>query len=180
MSVLRTLAFLKPLLVVTTLLLSSPLLADDLRGHAAVIDGDTIEIHGTRIRLFGIDAPESDQTCQDHMGKSYRCGQKAANALANFIGNATVSCQPRDIDHYGRTVATCLVAAIDVGDWLVRTGLALDYPQYSKGRYKAAQNMAERSSDGMWGGHWVEPRHYRTCRRAGGRPSDCSENALVH
>jgi endonuclease YncB( thermonuclease family) len=41
-----------------------PALADDLIGQASVIGGDTIEIHGTRIRLWGIDAPESRQLCQ--------------------------------------------------------------------------------------------------------------------
>ena len=35
----------------------------DLIGQASVIDGDTLEIHGTRIRLWGIDAPESSQLC---------------------------------------------------------------------------------------------------------------------
>ena len=38
--------------------------ADDLTGQAGVIDGDTLEIHGTRIRLWGVDAPESSQLCR--------------------------------------------------------------------------------------------------------------------
>jgi endonuclease YncB( thermonuclease family) len=170
-------ACLEALLVLAVLLMPSPLLAVDIRGQASVIDGDTIEVHGTRIRLFGIDAPESDQTCQDDMGKPYRCGQKAANALSEFIGNGTVSCQPLELDQYGRTVAICLVGTVDVADWLVRKGLALDYTFFSKGKYKVAQNAAERSGDGIWGGNWIEPRRYRTCRKAGGSPPDCSGNA---
>jgi endonuclease YncB( thermonuclease family) len=38
--------------------------ADDLAGQASIVDGDTLEIHGTRIRLWGIDAPESSQLCR--------------------------------------------------------------------------------------------------------------------
>jgi endonuclease YncB( thermonuclease family) len=46
------------------------------QGQASTIDGDTLEIHGTRIRLWGIDAPESDQLCRNQTGEHYRCGQK--------------------------------------------------------------------------------------------------------
>ena len=52
-----------------------------IAGRAAVIDGDMLEIRGERIRFFGIDAPESGQTCLDAKGQSYRCGQKAALVL---------------------------------------------------------------------------------------------------
>ena len=65
---------------------SSETTGDDLQGVASVIDGDTIEIHGTRIRLNGIDAPESGQLCQDARGTARRCGQQAALALSDRIG----------------------------------------------------------------------------------------------
>ena len=52
----------------------------ELLGQASVIDGDTLDIHGTRIRIWGIDAPESDQLCRKD-GTQYRCGAQAANAL---------------------------------------------------------------------------------------------------
>ena len=62
--------------------------ADDLTGQASVIDGDTLEIHGTRIRLWGVDAPESSQLCRGEDSLQYKCGAKAANALDAFIANA--------------------------------------------------------------------------------------------
>ena len=56
-----------------------------IQGTASVIDADTIEIRGERIRLDAIDAPESSQLCLDADSKRYRCGQKSALALADFI-----------------------------------------------------------------------------------------------
>jgi len=152
-------------------------IADGLVGQPSVIDGDTLEIHGTRIRLWGIDAPESTQLCRGEDSLRYRCGAKSANDLDTFIARRLVSCQARDLDRYGRTVATCLVGVIDLGDWLVRNGFALDWPQYSKGRYADAQREAEHGGRGIWAGSYVEPWLYRACTRAGGKPADCSDNA---
>jgi Staphylococcal nuclease homologue len=83
--------------------------ADDVIGQASVIDGDTIEIHGARIRIFGIDAPESDQLCRNSDSEHYRCGQKASNALLDFIARRPVECVEVDRDRYNRTVAVCSV-----------------------------------------------------------------------
>ena len=82
------------------LLLRFPPSADakPIVGRASVIDGDTLEVRGTRIRLHGIDAPESGQTCKDTAGQDYRCGQTAALALADRIGQGTVTCDPRETD----------------------------------------------------------------------------------
>jgi hypothetical protein len=86
-------------------------------GVASVIDGDTIEIHGQRIRLHGIDAPESSQLCELN-GKPWRCGQSSANALADHIGRRTVTCEPRTHDRYGRLVAACSVAGTSISGWM--------------------------------------------------------------
>jgi endonuclease YncB( thermonuclease family) len=71
---------------------ASVALTDDLAGRASVIDGDTLEIHGTRIRLWGGDAPESIQLCRGEDSLQYRCGAKAANDLDAFIAGRPVNC----------------------------------------------------------------------------------------
>ncbi|XUJ35279.1 thermonuclease family protein [Bradyrhizobium japonicum] len=94
----------------------------DLIGQASIVDGDTLEIHGARIRLWGVDAPESSQLCRGEDSLQYRCGAKAANELAAFIGERPVSCAPTSLDRYGRTVASCAVGGTDLADWLVSQG----------------------------------------------------------
>jgi endonuclease YncB( thermonuclease family) len=150
-------------------------LAADLTGQASVIDGDTLEIRGARIRLWGIDAPESDQLCRNEGNEHYRCGQKAATDLDAFIALRTIKCVEVDRDRYSRAVAVCTVAGVDLAEWLVKNGLALDWPQYSKAAYSAAQSDAKRSNLGVWGGRFLEPWRYRSCRRIGGSPVGCSD-----
>ncbi|MGD9538790.1 MAG: thermonuclease family protein [Alphaproteobacteria bacterium] len=137
-----------------------------LAGTASVIDGDTIEVHGQRIRLFGIDAPEDGQTCRNAAGKAYRCGQVAALALADRIGRATVACEERDVDRYGRIVAVCRLGTLDLNAWLVAEGLAIDYPQYSNGMYAGEQAEAQAARRGLWAGEFVAPWEWRAAARA--------------
>jgi len=96
--------------------------SEPVAGVATVIDGDTIDIHGTRIRLHGIDAPESAQLCQRPDGVRWRCGQQAALALQDHLGRRTVTCVQRDTDRYGRRVAQCSVGGTDLNAWLVANG----------------------------------------------------------
>ena len=93
-----------------------------IQGTATVIDGDTIEIHGKRIRLDAIDAPESSQLCLDAASKRYRCGQKSAFALADMIGRSVVSCEPKGRDRYKRTIAICFKGATNLNGWMVTQG----------------------------------------------------------
>lgn len=139
-------------------------------GQASVIDGDTIEVHGQRIRLFAIDAPESRQLCLDERSRRWRCGAVAANELADFIARRPVSCREVDRDRYGRTVATCRVAGEDLAGWLVGRGLALDWPRYGGGRYKAAQERAKAALQGVWKGRFELPWEWR--RNHAGRPEN--------
>jgi endonuclease YncB( thermonuclease family) len=150
-------------------------LAADLLGVATVVDGDTIEIHGTRVRIFGIDAPESSQLCRDGNSLLYRCGAKAANELDAFLNHRSIICMPVNRDRYGRTVATCSAGTFDVGGWLVRHGHALDWPKYSRGRYTGAQVDAQHAEAGIWSGSFAWPWQYRDCMKAAHDISVCSD-----
>lgn len=138
----------------------------DISGPAKVIDGDTIKIRGARIRLHGIDAPESVQVCQAE-GKSYRCGTSATLALARRIGNRSVSCDERDKDRYGRVVAVCRAGGEDLNGWLVSEGLALAYQRYSTD-YVGQERAAREARRGLWRGEFVKPWQWRKGKRMAG------------
>lgn len=135
-------------------------LAGAIIGVASIVDGDTLDIHGQRIRLHGVDAPESRQTC--HLdGKPWRCGVAAANALSDFTSRRTVSCESVGRDRYKRVVARCYVDGVELGMWLVESGWALDYDRYSKGRYSNAQKSAEKDKRGIWASEFEVPWAWR-------------------
>ncbi len=148
-------------LIFTLSLLTSPILAaEPIAGVASVIDADTLEIHGTRIRLIGIDAPEGRQLCQDAAGKDYRCGQQAALALADHIGSRTVECRGDDLDRYGRTLAVCWLGSEDLIGWLVSEGWAVAYRHYSTA-YVGQEDAARIAHRGIWAGSFQMPWDWR-------------------
>ena len=168
------------ILALSLLLPSGQSSADDLTGKASVVDGDTIEIGGARIRLWGIDAPESNQICRTKNGIQYPCGAKVTHELAAFISVRLVDCVPVSLDQYGQTFATCSDDGVDLGGWLVRNGFALDWPQYSKAKYDSAQREADHAGRGIWEGNYVAPWLFRACLHEGGNPGGCSDNANSH
>lgn len=128
-------------------------------GVASVTDGDTLEIQGTKIRLFGVDAPESTQTCT-RSRRTYPCGREAANALAGFLGQQTMRCRRKDTDRYGRLVAVCHVGNTDVNGWLVQNGYALAYREYGTD-YVDEEAAARKAKRGIHAGTFVNPADYR-------------------
>lgn len=143
------------------------LAAEPIAGRPSVTDGDTVVIRDARIRLHGIDAPESAQTCKNAGGNEYRCGQVAALALADHIGQATITCEPRDTDRYGRTVAVCRKGREDLNAWMVQQGHAIAYRRYAED-YVAAEGEAKAAKRGIWSGTFQEPQNWRRDQRAGG------------
>ncbi len=131
----------------------------DVSGRAVVVDGDTIEVAGERVRLHGIDAPESRQLCSVG-GSDWRCGESAALALADEAGGRTVVCKGDQRDRYGRIIAVCFAGPTDLNAMMVREGLALAYRQYSKD-YVGEEESARVASKGVWRSSFIEPWKWR-------------------
>jgi endonuclease YncB( thermonuclease family) len=135
-------------------------------GHASVIDGDTIDIHGMRVRLCGIDAPGSGQWCNGP-GALYPCGQKAAFALADKIQRKPVRCLQRDTDRFERMVAVCWAASEDLNGWMFLQGQAIAYRKYSRD-YVTVHEDAHHNKRGLWQGDFERPDVFRHRKEAQG------------
>ncbi len=148
---------------------AQPGFEESVVGSPSVVDGDTIDIHGERIRFNGIDAPESSQLCLDEIGSKYRCGAVSANALADFLSTSLpVACTFVDRDRYGRFVGDCYLAnGKSVQEWMVSSGHALDWPRYSGGKYATLQAEAKNDHRGVWKGDFQEPWNWRAENKGG-------------
>jgi endonuclease YncB( thermonuclease family) len=113
----------------------------------------------TRIRIEGIDAPERDQLCGDENLQNNPCGTKATEALREIVSDKSVDCAVSGLDRHGRSLATCTVDGLDIGQERMRDGWALAFVRYSK-RYIEDEDAARTVKAGMWGGTFVEPRNY--------------------
>lgn len=133
-------------------------------GMARAIDGDTLDVDGTRIRLHGIDAPEVRQQCQAPAGEQWACGQRARAALTGWTGHGVVACVGRRHDRYHRLIAICWADADDLGYQMVANGWAVAYRRYSTD-YVQEEERARVGRLGIWSGTFDMPSAWRTARR---------------
>ena len=132
----------------------------DTTGPARVVDGDTIWIGDTKIRLHGIDAPEMKQTCRTSKGKEQLCGQLAKQALERLVKGQDVTCKGDKRDRYKRLIAVCYVGPFDINEQMVAEGWAMAYRKYSTD-YVRAEILAKSRREGMWGGMFESPWEWR-------------------
>lgn len=135
-----------------------------IEGQASVIDGDTLDIQGTRIRLHGIDAPESGQQCYRD-SEAWRCGKAAAFALDQYLDGRHLQCWHKG-KSYDRIVAVCQVleSGEDVSYWLALNGWAVAATKYSKD-YEPASDYAKAHVQGIWATEFVLPWEWRKGKR---------------
>ena len=164
-----------------------PPAAERIAGRVSVIDADTIDVGSVRVRLHGIDAAESGQTCERD-GAEWACGAWATERVRDLFEGRGALCKRLDTDRYGRAVARCAVegveaiaaakegpggveagrgGAVDMGAEIVGRGLAVAYRRYSDD-YAPVEAAARARGAGVFAGAMQSPSAYRAERRAGG------------
>ena len=136
---------------------------------AVVVDGDTIIVNGTRVRLYAIDAPEGKQQCKDAAGSLYACGEVSTTALRDMVRGKAVRCDGHGSDEYERVVAICYADGIDLNAELVESGMAVAYRDISS-LYVPNEERAKQNRRGMWAGSFQMPWDYRRDLRRNTRP----------
>lgn len=163
-------------LALATLLLPAERSLAALAGQATVIDGDTLELAGRRVRLEGIDAPEAAQSCPRRIVGSWACGKAAARQLARMIDGKRLRCDERGTDSYGRMLGVCFADGLDVNAQMVRTGYAWAFVKYSDS-YVQEEAAARARSVGIWQAKAEPAWEYRAKRWQGAEqtaPEGCA------
>jgi endonuclease YncB( thermonuclease family) len=142
-----------------SLLVSAPAIAAPFSGVGNSIDGDSLKVGETEVRLYGIDAPEFTQTCQRD-GRAWECGSESAYQLSKLVNGKHVNCSSMGADTFGRTLARCRVGEIDLNRTMVATGYALAYRRYSTD-YVSAEDSARLARRGIWIGTFELPSQVR-------------------
>lgn len=147
------------LAVVSLLAAAGTLQSDKIK----VIDGDSLMVGGTEVRLHGIDAPEYKQFCYREDGSKYRCGIDAGDFLRAQI-KGKVRCEVKAKDRYKRSVAVCYADGEDLNRKMVENGWAVAYTNYGD-EYQNAEDKAREEKAGIWQGKFMKPEFFRRLKK---------------
>lgn len=128
-----------------------------LSGPATVIDGDTIDVANTRIRLGGIDAPERSETCTHSSGAQWSCGRWAWFEAERLLQGRYLQCADLGARSHARVVARCTLDGEDVAALLIRAGVARVCDRFADAQgvlhtYRTAEAQARAIGRGIFGG----------------------------
>lgn len=140
-----------------------------------VVDGDTLEMvphrcwlshlglgcRAQRLRLYGVDAFESKQTCRTAEGVVWQCGAVATERLKELVAHPDFSCSvdTEFVDRHAREFCLCFTGGEDVGAILVSDGLAFAYGRAAQ--YLPLEAAAKLAQRGAWSGRFVRPQYFR-------------------
>jgi endonuclease YncB( thermonuclease family) len=129
-------------------------------GSPVIIDGDSLELAGVRIRMKGIDAPEMGQSCAGKNGP-FECGREARTHLRRLVGTSQVSCEGWQYDKYQRLLAECKAGLTSLNREMALSGWAVAY-----GGYAAEEAAAREAKAGLWAGTFDRPQDWRKMKGA--------------
>ncbi|WP_456390314.1 thermonuclease family protein [Profundibacter sp.] len=138
--------------------------AADVQGRAHVHDGDTFTVSGVKIRLFGIDAPEMDQSCKMPDGTDWACGRWSRDEVRRILNGRDLRCVKQVYDKYGRMVARCYLGEQDLARMLVVEGIVFSYASYSRD-YITDEKAAAVAGRGLWQAKVMSPAEFRRQKR---------------
>ena len=127
-----------------------------------ITDGDTIILADIiKVRMEGMDAPESKQTCINDKGKEYACGKLATEHLQKIIGTKKVRCEMHSYDRYGRYLMTCYkMDGTDIHAQMIKDGYAV-VSTYGPETYLAQEKYAIQNKLGFHNGKLRHPHCFR-------------------
>jgi len=129
-------------------LLSSPVAAEEVRGHASVKSGNTILIGKRLLRLFGVSAPKIGDICQIEDAKM-KCGVVAWSQLIKLADGWHLSCDIEVKVKGAADFATCYSGERDINEGMVRSGWARAVRKQTD-RYVVDEEDARASKRGLW------------------------------
>ena len=142
--------------------------AETIAGPASVIDGDTLEIRGERVRILDVDALERGQFCFKKLQSldegAWPCGLQAAMALSDWIGGQTVTCETttqETTELHETWLARCAVAGQDVAEWLAASGRAVPDRRCKCDAIRDAAHKARAAQLAIWTSAFTMPWQWR-------------------
>ena len=132
----------------------------EFAGMPRVIDGDTVQFGEVRVRMEGIDAPQTDQLCLDGAGARWNCGVTARQQLKALAGKKSWRCEVVRKSPFGRLVANCRADGQDIALQMIRNGWAM-VSATAPATYLAAQQYASETGAGLWAGAFIAPLDWR-------------------
>lgn len=145
--------------LLAALLLALPLWAaqPEITGPARIIDGDTLDIAGQRIRIGGIDAPESNERCTDTAGRTWRCGDWSTDQAKRLVAGQRLTCHDLGERTHQRIVGRCFVNGRDLAVALIELGAARPCIRFARAQgqeraYQQAESVAIAARAGIYAG----------------------------
>lgn len=138
------------------LLVSSTAYGGDITGPAKVLDGNTLDVGGTVVRLYGIQTPHPKQLCRTHKNKDQQCGRIAVLTLIDMVRGPDVRCEDRGADAQGRLQGVCFVGWMNLNEEMVAGGQALADP-VTGAEFQRAETFAKARKEGLWRTEFTVP-----------------------